>query len=339
MHVLITGGAGFLGSELARRILAAGGLCLRGADPAPVDQLTIWDRAEPPPDLVADTRVRSVVAGLADLRVRGLPSEVDVVFHLAGAVSADCEADFDLGMSANLDGSLALLDACRRPGTSPVLVFASSVAVYGAWPGRPMPAVIADDTLPTPRSSYGVQKFVVEQLVADYTRKGFLDGRTVRLMTVAVRPGGPNGAASGFLSGIIREPLAGLPADCPVAADTMVVVSSPGRSIDGLLAAAQTAVDLWGPPTAVNLPGVAVSVGEMVDALERVAGDQVASLVSWRHDAAVAAIVEGWPARFDAGRAAALGLTADADVEAIIRHHLDRVGAPAGSAGPPSGPR
>lgn len=325
MHVLITGGAGFLGVELARRILAVGSVRPRGEDPVPIDRLTIWDPAEPPPDLVADSRVQSVVAELADLRGRGLPHDVDVVFHLAGAVSADCEADFDLGMSANLDGSLALLEACRRQVTSPVLVFASSVAVYGAWPGRPMPAVIQDDTLPTPRNSYGAQKFVVEQLVADYTRKGFLDGRTVRLMTVAVRPGRPNGAASGFLSGIIREPLAGLPAVCPVAADTMVVVSSPGRSIDGLLAAAQTAGDIWGPPTAVNLPGVAVAVGDMVAALERVAGEQVASLVSWRPDPAVAAIVHGWPARFDPRRAAALGLTADADVEAIIRQHLDRI--------------
>jgi nucleoside-diphosphate-sugar epimerase len=325
MHVLITGGAGFLGAELALRILAVGSVRPRGEDPVPVDRLTIWDRAEPPSDLAADRRVRWQAADLCSLRHGGLTGPVDVVFHLAAAVSADCEADFDLGMSANLDGSLALLEACRQLGGSPVVVFASSVAVYGAWPGRPMPAVIGDDTLPTPRSSYGTQKLIVEQLVADYTRKGFVDGRTVRLMTVAVRPGRPNGAASGFLSGVIREPLAGLPANCPVAADTMVVVSSPERTIDGLLAAAQTAGDLWGPPTAVNLPGVAVSVGEMVEALDRVAGPEVASLVSWRADPAVAAIVQGWPARFDPRRAAGLGLTADADVEAIIRQHLDSI--------------
>lgn len=352
MQVLITGGAGFLGAELARRILRAGSLTdaslldaasidAASIDAASIDatlitavagsvpRLTVLDRTGPPPDIAADPRVRVVVGDLADLGSDAALNQafdgVDVVVHLAGAVSGDCEADFDLGMAANLAGSLAVLEACRRLGSCPVVVFASSVAVYGCWPGRTLPAVIADDTLPTPRSSYGSQKFVVEQLVNDYTRKGFIDGRTVRLMTVAVRPGKPNGAASGFLSGIVREPLAGIAAVSPVSPNTMVVLSSPDRSIDGLIAAARTPRRDWGPPTAVNLPGVSVSVGDLVVALERVAGQQVASLVRWRPDPAIAAIVEGWPARFDPQRATTLGLTADAGIEAIIRQYVKRV--------------
>lgn len=323
MNVLITGGAGFLGAELARRILRAGVLTVDGATTT-VNRLTVLDRAFPPPDLADDPRVRSVVADLDTAAAADAYLGANVVFHLAGAVSADCEADFDLGMSANIHGSIAVFEACRRLAQPPVLVFASSVAVYGSWPGAPLPEVISDDTLPTPRNSYGIQKFVVEQLVADYTRKGFLDGRSVRLMTVAVRPGRPNGAASGFLSGIVREPLAGIVAVSPVPADTMVVLSSPETSIDGLLAAAGAPRDQWGPPTAVNLPGVAVSVGELVAALKHVAGPDVAALVQWRVDPAIAAIVQSWPARFAPLRATALGLAADDGVEAIIRRYLDR---------------
>ena len=322
MHVLISGGAGFLGAELARRLLRTG--AVGGARPDAVDRLMVLDRIAPPPDVAADPRVRVVVADLLDPRAVDAFAGVTVVFHLAGAVSAECEADFDLGMSANIQGSITVLEACRAQGRSPVLVFASSVAVYGAWPGRPLPEMITDDTLPTPLSSYGIQKFVVEQLVADYTRKGFVDGRTVRLMTVAVRTGRPNGAASGFLSGIIREPLSGVRAVSPVPPETMVVLSSPERSIDGLLAAAATPREQWGPPTAVNLPGVAVSVGDLVAALKRVAGEDVASLVDWQLDPAITAIVQSWPARFDPQRATALGLTADAGAEAIIGQYIDR---------------
>ena len=195
-----------------------------------------------------------------------------MIFHLAAAVSGECEADFDLGIRANLTAGDRLLEAARALGTCPVLVFASSLAVFGQPPGQPLPDVITDTTLPTPLTSYGTQKFMLEQLVADYARKGFIRGRSVRLMTVSVRPGRPNRAASGFLSGIIREPLAGIRAACPVAPETEVALSSPARTVEGLLRAAGAAAAEWGPRTGLNLPSVTTTVGGMVRALGEVAG-------------------------------------------------------------------
>ena len=249
-------------------------------------------------------------------------ADADVVFHLAAAVSADCEADFDLGIHANLEAGYALFEACRALPRPTMLVFASSLAVYGQWPGQPLPDVVTDQTLPTPRSSYGVQKFILEQLLTDYTRKGFINGRPVRLMTVSVRPGRPNGAASSFLSGIIREPLAGHRAICPVSADTEVALASPARTIEGLLRAAAVSAAEFGPPIAMNLPAVRTTVGDMVAALSVVAGPDAASLIDWIPDPAIAAIVAGWPARFETARAAALGLAADPDFASIVRAYV-----------------
>jgi D-erythronate 2-dehydrogenase len=182
--------------------------------------------------------------------------------------------------------------------------------------------VITDATLPVPQSSYGIQKFICEQLIADYTRKGFIRGRSVRLLTVAVRPGRPNAAASGFLSGIIREPLSGVRADSPVPPGTAVAVMSADRAVEGLLRAAETAPDTWGDPTAVNLPAVTVTVGEMVQTLERVAGPAVSALVGWQPDEAIAVLVRSWPARLSTARAAALGLSPDDSFEAIVRAYI-----------------
>jgi nucleoside-diphosphate-sugar epimerase len=237
-------------------------------------------------------------------------------------VSAECERDFDLGMRANLTGTQFVLAACREAGQVPVVVFSSSLAVFGGTATHPLPGVITDSTLPTPQSSYGIQKFIGEQLVADYTRKGFIRGRSVRLMTVSVRPGRPNAAASGFLSGIIREPLAGARANSPVPPDTAVALSSPARAVEGLLRAAEAAQQEWGDPTAVNLPGLTVTVGDMVEALERVAGPDVSALVGWEPDETIASIVRNWPARFATERATALGLSPDEGFEAIIRSYI-----------------
>jgi nucleoside-diphosphate-sugar epimerase len=246
----------------------------------------------------------------------------DVIFHLAAAVSGECEADFDLGIRANLTAGYRLLEAARALGTCPVLVFASSLAVFGRPPGQPLPDVITDTTLPTPLTSYGTQKFMLEQLVADYTRKGFIRGRSVRLMTVSVRPGRPNRAASGFLSGIIREPLAGIRAACPVAPETEVALSSPARTVEGLLRAAGAAAAEWGPRTGLNLPSVTTTVGGMVRALGEVAGPDVAGLVDWVPDPQIQAMVATWPGRIAAARAAGLGLHPDPDFPAIIRAYL-----------------
>jgi len=246
--------------------------------------------------------------------------------QLAAAVSAECEADFDLGIRANLRATEGLLAACRAVGTSPVVVFASSLAVFGSSSEHPLPPIVDDQLMPNPQSSYGVQKVIAEQLLADYTRKGFLRGRAVRLMTVSVRPGRPNAAASGFLSAIVREPLAGQRATCPVGAQTEVAIASPASAISGLLCAATSSDRDWGDRTAVNLPALTVTVAQMAAALERVGGPRASALIDWVPDPAVAAIVTGWPARFRTDRAARLGLAPDPDFDAIIRMHLAETG-------------
>jgi nucleoside-diphosphate-sugar epimerase len=244
------------------------------------------------------------------------------VFHLACAVSAECEADFDLGLRSNVDTTRALLDALRAAGRAPTLVFASSIAVFGSDPGVPLPPVVRDDTLPTPQTSYGTHKLVCELLVADYTRKGYIDGRAARLMTVSVRPGKPNAAASGFLSGIVREPPAGLPAVCPVSPDTEVALSSPARTIDGLIAAFEAGRTAFGGRTALNLPPLTVRVQDMLGALADVAGRDVLKLVRFEPDEAVARPVGGWPSRFEPARAARLGLLPDPDFRSIVLQYM-----------------
>ncbi len=327
VNVVITGGAGFLGARLARELLAAGSLDVAGGGARPLARVTLIDRVPVPPDLAADGRVMVVCGDLAELcepaaAGRDVLAGTEVIFHLAAAVSGECEADFDLGLRANLRATESLLASCRALGTCPVVVFASSVAVFGGSAEHPLPPVIDEQTLPNPQTSYGAQKFICEQLLADYTRRGFLDGRALRLMTVCVRPGRPNAAASGFLSGIIREPLAGQRAACPVEPRTEVALASPAKAIGGLLRAATSSGQAWGGRTAVNLPALTVSVAEMAAALERIAGPQVTSLIDWVPDPVVARMVASWPARIRADRASRLGLTPDPDIDSVIRMHL-----------------
>jgi nucleoside-diphosphate-sugar epimerase len=329
MRVVVTGGAGFIGTLLARRLLA-GPVAVGGDEAAPVDELVLADLAAPPPDMAAEPRVRAVTGDLA--ATVGELGEADVIFHLAGVVSGAAEADFDLGMHGNLDGTRAILEHARRHRTPPVLVFSSSLAVFGqdpallastgpADPGGPMGAV-GDDTLPRPQSSYGVQKFIGEQLVADYSRRSFVRGRSVRLMTVSVRPGKPNAAASSFMSGIVREPLAGVRATCPVPADTPVALSSPRRTLEGILRAAAVSDVAWGSRTAMNLPALATTPQAMADAMDRVAGYAASDLIDWADDPVTGAIVRSWPARVETPRAAALGLRAEASFDDIVRAYL-----------------
>ncbi|WP_395686717.1 D-erythronate dehydrogenase [Caenimonas koreensis] len=324
MNVLITGGCGFLGARLARTLLQRGTLA-PGAGPAQnISTITLADRAPPPGDLAADARVRYVAGDLnAQIASGAVPArDTDVVFHLSAAVSGECEADFDLGMHSNFEATHALLQACRKLGTRPTFIFASSLAVFGKMPGEPMPALIEDRTLPTPQSSYGIQKYIGEQLVADFARKGFIRGRSVRLMTVSVRPGKPNGAASGFLSGMIREPLAGLKAPCPVPPETLVALSSPARTVEGIIRAAEVSDAQWGPLLGMNLPSLRVTVGEMAQSLERVAGKQAAGLLDWTPDEAILKLVRTWPGNVAAARANAMGLQADTNFDDVVRDYI-----------------
>ena len=322
MKILITGGAGFLGTQLARAILARG--TLRGER---VCALTLTDIAGTvAPDLAGNPLVRFVRGNLAHRLGEALSNTPDAVFHLASAVSGECEADFDLGLASNLDATRALLEALRaqtaRTGQAPLFFFSSSVAVFGSDPALPLPSVVRDETLPTPQSSYGIHKFICEQLVADYTRKGYIDGRVARLMTVSVRPGRPNGAASSFLSGIVREPLAGVESVCPVDPSTEVALASPATTIAGILTVAEATREAFGGRTALNLPALTVTVGAMIKALAEVAGDEVAARVRLVRDPAIARIVGGWPARFECRRTANLGLKPDQSYADIIRQYI-----------------
>ena len=331
MHVVVTGGAGFLGSRLARELLAAGTLPVAGGQARPLSRVTLIDQARVPSDLAADGRVSVVTGDLGELlgadgAARDALAGAEVIFHLAAAVSGECEADFLLGMRVNLHGTMSLLASCGALGTSPVVVFSSSVAVFGGSAEQPLPPVIEDHTRPNPQTSYGTQKAICEYLLADYTRKGFLNGRAVRLMTVSVRPGRPNAAASGFLSGIIREPLAGQRAVCPVEEGTEVALASPAKAIGALLCAATSSDQAWGGRSAVTMPALTLTVADMVAALERVAGPQASALIDWVPDPAVARMVATWPARIRADRAARLGLTPDPDFASVIRMYLAESG-------------
>lgn len=328
MNIVITGGAGFLGARLARELLARGRLSLAGSAPQTIQSITLIDRVAPPADLAADSRIRAVTGdlnGIFESNMATAPvlsAQHAIIFHMAAAVSGECEADFDLGMRSNVDATRALLQACRALKTCPTVVFASSLAVFGNSPQQPLPPVIDDRTLPTPQNSYGIQKFIGEQLVADYARKGFIRGRNVRLMTVSVRPGKPNGAASSFLSGMIREPLAGIRANCPVPKDTAVALSSPARTVEGLVRAVEASDAEWGARTAINLPALSTTAGGMAAALEKLAGKAVADLIDWTPDPAIANIVTSWPATIDAARARGLGLLPGHDFESFISEYL-----------------
>jgi D-erythronate 2-dehydrogenase len=333
MKLLITGGAGFVGVRLAQTLLTHGMLAGQR-----IKQLVLADQVSPPASLLADGRVHARVGPLLAQCDAWRDEAFDGVFHLASAVSGECEADFDLGMRSNLDSTRALLEAlrsCTQAGAAPTrLVFSSSIAVFGPDPAVPLPATVADDTLPAPQTSYGTQKLMCEHLVADYTRKGFIDGRAARLMTVTVRPGRPNGAASSFFSGIIREPLAGQPAVLPVSTDVAHPVSSPKRTIEGLIQVFEASRDAFNGRTAMNLPALNVTVQQMLDALEKVAGAKVRALVQAHPDARIAGIVANWPRAATAKRAAALGLQAEGSFEDIIHQYIaDCANTPAALAG------
>jgi len=322
MRLLITGGAGFVGARLARALLTQGSLAGRR-----IERLVLADQVPAPTWLLTDARVEGRVGKLL-AQVDALREEpFDGVFHLAAAVSGECELDFDLGLSSNLDSTRALLDALRwrvqQRGAAPArMVFASSIAVFGPDPAYPFAALVGDDTLPTPQTSYGTQKLVCEHLIADYTRKGFVDGRAARLVTVTVRPGRPNGAASSFFSGIVREPLAGKTALLPVEPSVSHPVASVHLMVRSLITVYEASREAFVGRTAITLPGLNVTVQQMLDALERVAGPEVRARVVPELDERIAGIVANWPRGVVARRAAALGLAPESSFDEIIARYI-----------------
>jgi D-erythronate 2-dehydrogenase len=318
MHILITGAAGMIGRKLVARLVDAG--VLNGQ---PIDTLTLIDVSAPDkPQGFAGSVVTSA-ADIADPAAAGaaVSGRPDVIFHLAAVVSGEAELDFEKGVHVNLDGSRALIEAIRAIGDGyrPRLVFTSSIAVFGA----PFPNAIADDFHLTPLTSYGTQKAIVELLLADYTRRGFLDGIGIRLPTVSVRPGRPNKAASGFFSSIIREPLVGEEAVLPVADSVVHWHASPRAAVGFLVHAAGVDREKLGPRVNLTMPGVCCTVAEQIAALRRIAGDKVAARIRREPDPLVARIVAGWPSRFDPRRALALGFEAEASFYEIIRVHIE----------------
>lgn len=317
MQVLITGGAGFLGHRLALALLSRGHLTGADGRERPIERVRILDVV---PSSATDARVHSVVGDVADRAT--LESVIDrdtlAIFHLAAVVSGQAEADFELGMRINLDGTRALLDVCRAVGHRPKVVFSSSVAVYGGE----LPDPVQECTRLTPQSSYGTEKAIGELLVNDYSRRGCIDGRALRLPTISVRPGRPNAALSSFASGIIREPLNGETAVCPVSPDSVMWLLSPRTMIESFLVAYELSADRLGTTRSIIVPGLAVRVGEMVAALARVAGDEVASRVRWEPDPRVQQVANTWPGRLDASRALALGFPVDRSFDDIIRQYI-----------------
>jgi nucleoside-diphosphate-sugar epimerase len=318
MKILITGGGGFLGFRLARTLLARGQLGGK-----PISSITLLDGAFPPgvKDLKNVKAVTGDVSDAATIASVCTP-DTEAVFHLAAVVSGAAEADFDLGMRVNYKGMELLLAQMRRIGKSgaqpPRLVYTSSVAAFGG----DLPKVLDDSTIANPQTSYGAQKVIGEYLVTDYSRKGYLDGRSLRLPTIVVRAGKPNAAASSFASAVIREPLNGVSYECPVAPETGVWLLSPGKVVEAFIHAWELPAETWGTQRWLNLPGITASVAEMVEAMRKVAGDAAAKRVQYKGDARIQAIVKTWPVNFRTPRALSMGFKPDRDVESVIRDYI-----------------
>ncbi len=318
MHILIIGAAGMIGAKLTKRLVADGGLA--GKD---IDKLSLVDWVGPTPPTGVSFKVETRDADLATPGVAEdlVGSRPDVIFHLAAIVSGEAEADFEKGYRVNLDGTRMLFEAIRKVGGGycPRVVFTSSIAVFGA----PFPEAIGDEFFRTPLTSYGTQKAIDELLLADYTRRGFMDGIAIRLPTICVRPGKPNKAASSFFSGIIREPLAGHEAILPVSDSVRHWHASPRSAVGFLIHAAGLDGARLGDRRYLSMPGVSATVAEQIAALAKVAGDAVAKRIRHEPDPVIMRIVEGWPRNFAPDRAVALGFRAEKTFEEIIRVHIE----------------
>lgn len=316
MKILVTGAAGFLGSRVVRGLLA-------GARGLPnVTAIVAADTSACP---IEDARVQPRVGSIVDRAFVDsiVDADVGVVFHLAAVLSGQSEAEFDVGMRVNVDATRALLEACRARGGRPRFVFSSTVAVFGGS----LPAIVPETQGLRPQTSYGTAKAIVELLVSEYSRRGFIDGVSCRLPTITVRPGKPNSALSSFVSGVIREPVSGIDTVCPVPLDTAIWVSSPRTVTANLLHAAAMETSALGYDRVLNLPGVRVTAGELLASLERIVGPEARARVRLERDERVAAAMLGWPAALDPSRALSRGFAADTDADAIVREYLEEISA------------
>lgn len=321
MRVLITGGGGFVGRVLARRLLSLGALTGRSEAPEPIESLVLFDVAHPPENGISDPRVSRVTGNVDDReQLRHLvDGDTLAVFHLASMVSAGCEADFDGAMSVNVDGFRALLEACRAAHSFPRVVFTSSIAAFG---GEGAKGTVTDTTKLTPETTYGVTKAIGELLINDYTRKGFLDGRSARLPTVVIRPGRPNAAASSWVSGVFREPLAGEEGLVPVDPSTRVPLSSYRVVVENLVKLYEADGASLGSDRALNLPSMAVTPQEMIDGL-RAATDRPLGPITFRLDPQIDGIFATWAQSSSSERANSLGMATDTGIEEIVRAYIE----------------
>ena len=321
MNITITGAAGFIGRKLAERLLGANALTDRDGTRRRVERLILLDMVAPPGRIADDPRVTVLAGDIRDdgLLASAIPADTDSLFHLAAVVSAGAEEDFDLGMTVNLDATRSILEICRGHGTRPKTIFASSCAAFGG----DTPDCISDMTARTPQTSYGTQKVIGELLVNDYSRRGFVDGRAVRFPTVVVRPGKPNKAASTFASSMIREPLQGERAVCPVRPQSRMFLASPRSIVENLLRAHNLHESDWGPSREVTFPGFTLSVGAMVEALRAVAGADASALIEWNPDPFIQGIVDGWPPEFATDKADAMGFVRDTSMADVIRAFIE----------------
>jgi D-erythronate 2-dehydrogenase len=359
MRVLITGGAGFLGMKLANAILRRGALTDAMGGLREITEIALLDQTAPQVP-IDDARVKVIVGDITQAEVlrAALSAPTGSVFHLAAIVSGQAEAEFDLGMRVNFDATRLLLDGCRTLAAPTKFLFTSSIAVFGGA----LPPILPDDQALTPQGSYGAQKAMGELLVCDMSRKGFIDGRVLRLPTVTVRPGKPNKAASSFASGMIREPLAGVAANVPVSPETKMWVQSPDRVIENILMGHETPASFFDRPLpslgsqaslslspaaipasaeplaggdapipaaqfrsfprTISVPGISVSIGEMAASLRRVAGDEVADRLTWNREPAIENLVNTWPQAFSAERGRAMGMVADKNFDEMVRSHM-----------------
>lgn len=321
MKVVITGGGGMIGRKLAQSLLKKGELLDRDGRPAEIESLTLFDMMAPPEAETADPRVSVVTGDITDPAIieRIVGPDTDAIYHLASVVSAGAEADFELGYKVNLDGMRLLLERCRTLGTVPKVIFASSAAAYGG----DIPETVTDETVPTPETSYGTQKVIGEYLTSDYSRKGYIDGRALRLPTIVVRPGKPNAAASGFASGIIREPLSGIDFTCPVSPESKMAIMSPRTVVNCFVHAHDVPAADFGASRALLLTGFTVSMAETVEALHRVATNRTLGKIDFKVDPATQAIVDGWPKGMLSAKAGRLGFPSDDDIAAVIAAHIE----------------